>query len=85
MLERALRPGAIASLRCAYTLGQKAYNAREGIETSAICACRIATCSTSQKAYNAREGIETTKRAVRAQPDFDDGQKAYNAREGIET
>ncbi len=39
-------------------LGQKAYNAREGIETHSVFFSNAFLLS-GQKAYNAREGIET--------------------------
>ncbi len=59
MLERALRRIKTAHLPSAHEAGQKAYNAREGIETSSIQTMLASIPCFSQKAYNAREGIET--------------------------
>ncbi len=75
----------MAGLRALARLGsQKAYNAREGIETYSRY-CRILNVSSlRQKAYNAREGIETHRVRARVMLRHE-GQKAYNAREGIET
>ncbi len=59
MLERALRQHGSRSGRFAVPHRQKAYNAREGIETSTVTAAHLSASLAGQKAYNAREGIET--------------------------
>ena len=85
MLERALRRKDSASNYTPDTSpSQKAYNAREGIETGAVIISYIAMFALGQKAYNAREGIET-KTVPMESPRVNSCQKAYNAREGIET
>mgnify|MGYP007023482266 CR=1 FL=1 len=62
MLERALRPiSGSQAIERRFNLGQKAYNAREGIETNCTRALRFMR-PLRQKAYNAREGIETAER-----------------------
>ncbi len=58
MLERALRH-AWLPLQYEGPYSQKAYNAREGIETFSVVFAPIGAESLGQKAYNAREGIET--------------------------
>ncbi len=58
MLERALRPSPTWAQRLTACSSQKAYNAREGIETNRVPDIAHALLL-RQKAYNAREGIET--------------------------
>ncbi len=86
MLERALRPEQVARRHsCHYARSQKAYNAREGIETQPARESPCLERGRCQKAYNAREGIETGLIFTGDEQYHDIGQKAYNAREGIET
>ena len=59
MLERALRQLQDCIKYAARLLGQKAYNAREGIETPIVYLPLQMLNIAGQKAYNAREGIET--------------------------
>ncbi len=84
MLERALRPAKAALAITLSAFCQKAYNAREGIETPTQPRTPKSPARVRQKAYNAREGIETLGR-FRPIYFLEIGQKAYNAREGIET
>ncbi len=58
MLERALRQRFSNAINRDSNSRQKAYNAREGIETYPRVTMSINYLS-GQKAYNAREGIET--------------------------
>ncbi len=59
MLERALRRCSGLPTRAPAEYGQKAYNAREGIETQKVTRRDFPLLPLGQKAYNAREGIET--------------------------
>ncbi len=85
MLERALRLYEVeAEAECCLLEGQKAYNAREGIETS-LTSLQI------RKSFGFVRKHTMLERALR--PTFSQDmrfllqtcQKAYNAREGIET
>jgi len=59
MLERALRLNGLSNAVKEVKYRQKAYNAREGIETFNHEPNNLAVHKIRQKAYNAREGIET--------------------------
>ncbi len=84
MLERALRPNEPAIGEYATALSQKAYNAREGIETKVWTGVSPSTSRAVRKHTMLERALRPTP-ITRVWAQFILGQKAYNAREGIET